>query len=109
MAWSAAFIRFVDTRASLMRGQVTPFLFADAGYTLGKIDGRSRWDAGGFTVSAGTGFVVHTSTAVSFVMEIAYYYQRSKVVESIDYWYYHAMNVYGVNNEFVMITLGIGF
>ena len=108
---------FVDARTSLIKGQASPFVFTDLGYSYGKLDGAYRWDAGGFVLNAGAGFVVHSSTAVSFVMQVSYHLQRANVLEPghaydfgpFGYQVIQASNTIRVNYEFVMVTLGLGF
>ncbi len=108
---------FVDARSFLFKGQASPFVFTDVGYSYGKVKGVYTWNAGGFVLNAGAGFVVHSSTALSFVMQASYHLQQAKVFEpghTFDYGMFGLQYVqppyeYRVNYEFVMITFGIGF
>ena len=106
---------FFDARSIVVDGQTSPFVFADAGYSAGKLKSRATWNAGGFVMDAGAGFIVHTSTAASFVLQVSYRLQMAKAVETgyayapYGYWIYPTSEDIRVNHEFVMITVGVGF
>ena len=106
---------FLDIRDIIAGGQASPFLFIDAGYSAGRVKGRERWNAGGFVLNAGVGFIFYSSTAMSFDMNASYHLQRSLAVVSafaydpFAYGLFHPSEDIRVNREFVMITFGIGF
>ena len=106
---------FLDMRDIIASGQASPFIFIDAGYSVGKLNGRQQWNAGGFVLNAGFGFIFYSSTAMSFTMNASYHLQRSIAVESpyaygpFAYGYFQPSEDVRVNREFVMITFGLGF
>jgi hypothetical protein len=108
---------FIDARTSLNKGLAAPFIFTNAGYSLGAFRHRKALDAGGFVLNAGAGFIFRSVAGASVVMQASYHLQRASVTESsVTYVYgttsYQAIEssrTYHVNREFVMITIGFGF
>jgi hypothetical protein len=108
---------FIDARSSFFKGLASPFVFTNAGYSLGAFRHRKALDAGGFVLNAGAGLVFRSWSGVSLVMEASYHLQRATLTESdVTYVYgttsyqtIETSKTYTVNREFVMITIGFGF
>lgn len=108
---------FVDMRSCFFKGLASPFIFADAGYSLGIYDHKNAWEQGGFVMNAGAGFVVRSFGGASFVMQASYRLQRARVTETTFASEYFPLGNqmivtsrnFIVNREYVMVTVGLGF
>ena len=69
---------FVDFRVDLIGGEASPFLFTDAGYALGWVNGLSGSDWGGIMINAGFGARMALSDMSSVIIEAGYKFQRTR-------------------------------
>ncbi len=106
---------YVNFKAYSLAVDASPYAFVDVGYSLGKLQERAKWDAGGFLADAGVGLMATTPWSVMLVMQVSYRYQRMTSYEpnqSLRLWDYlpiYGMEYQRVNREFVMFTLGVAF
>jgi len=103
---------FLDFRGYLLEGQIAPMIFADLGYSLGKVTARDEWDAGGLMFSIGAGVQLKTSASTSVMFEIGYKYQELNGVFS---WYTFPYLPFGpvidgkLKNELLSVMVGFSF
>ncbi len=108
---------YLDARHSIIGGDASPFVFIDAGYVIGKLKSQVKWDDGGFLLHAGLGVTMHLSQVMSFVMQVAYRFQRLTEVQTYSpsapwaqvYDFLGNPVSARVSREGVMITVGLGF
>lgn len=95
---------YLDQRVYALKGMIAPFAFIDAGYSLGKIEGRSKWDAGGFILQVGGGVRIYY-----FSMEVGYRLQQSQVIYTYVYGYSGWEIKEKVNYDFFHLSAGFCF
>jgi|WetSurMetagenome_2_1015567.scaffolds.fasta_scaffold107116_1 hypothetical protein len=108
---------FIDTRYCPLKGDISPIIFGDLGYSVINFDDITGSKYGGFMFNLGTGLRIRTNTSFSFLIELGYKYQKAKdwYSELHGYWVgndwipWYDSGYRDVHYDFLSLAIGLSF
>jgi hypothetical protein len=108
---------FIDTRFFSLKGDVSPIIFADIGYSVMNLDYFTGSTYGGLMFNLGTGLMIPTNSSFSFLIELSYEYQkaRERGYELRGYWEgnnwipSYKFKYQNLSYNFLSLSIGVSF